>query len=76
MEMIDLYVDTDHQSYEKYQISRWLRLESKSHVTREPMQTNCLMQEHTMKNIISSMIEWKIIDELIVNIRKSSSDTK
>ena len=47
--MINLNVGTYHQSYEKYQIIQWLRAESKSPVTREPMQMRCLMQDHAIK---------------------------
>ena len=76
MKMINPYVATDHQSYEKVAISQWLELYSKSPVTREPMQMHCLMQDHTMNKIIQSMKERKITDECISNIGKHSSDTK
>ena len=74
--MIDPFVGTDHQSYEKDSISQWFAVNSVSPVTREPMQMQCLMQDHTMKKIIQSMKECNITDEFISNIGKHSSDTK
>ena len=71
MEMIHPYVATYHQSYKKYAISHWLGLYSKFPVTRKPMQMHCIMQDHTMNKLISSMKECNIADELIINIYKS-----
>ena len=72
MEMINPYMDTDHQSYENDHISQWLQLDSKSPITHEPMQMHCVIQDHTMKKIIPSMKEFKITNESIMDIGRSS----
>ena len=73
--MIELFLRTDKQSYEKDQISKWLRTNKVSPVTRDILHMSMLCEDHTMAKIIKSLNSFHINESLIDNIGTASPPT-
>ena len=75
VDMIELLMGTDLASYERDEISQWLRESAIYQTSREPMQMHYLIPDYTMRRILSALEDHMITEEFIDHINKASSNT-
>ena len=73
--MIQPFLGTDKQSYEKAQISKWLSINRISPVTRDILHMSMLCEDHTMAKIIKSLDIFHTTESLMDNTGTSSPPT-
>ena len=69
--MLNPFLGTDHTSYERESIRRWIELHHKFSLTREPMKMHCIMPDYTMRRILSALEDHKITEDFIDHIKKN-----